>query len=75
MSKYITKDEMRVTLNALTGGRLSEEDIEALLNAVFEVVDLDGDNRISYEEFAKLVGKTDVASSVSLNLGVASSVF
>ena len=61
---------MRVTLNALTGGRLSEEDIDTLLNVVFEVVDVDGQNRILYEEFAKLVGKTDVASSVSLHLGL-----
>jgi len=66
--RSLGREELVETLRKLTGGNLSDEDIETLADHVFKVTDLDGNGRISYEEFVKLVGKTDISSSVSLNV-------
>ena len=62
------REDLVATLRKLTGGNLLDEDIETLADHVFKVSDLDGDGRISYAEFVRLVGKTDISSSVSLNV-------
>jgi len=64
---YITIPQLRETLNALTGKRLREEELTQVLDYVYELVDQDDDGRISFEEFSKLVGRTDISSAISIN--------
>jgi len=68
LTQDITRDEVCSTLRKLTGRQLSDEDLDTLVNHVFMIVDENLDDGISYDEFVKLVGKTDIASAISLNL-------
>lgn len=66
-ASHITFDQCKTTLNKLTGKRLREEEINQISELIFELVDADDDGRISYDEFCKLVGRTDISSTISIN--------
>merc|ERR1711865_464892 len=72
LTESLCKEQVSVALEKMTGGQLELEDIEKIVEHIFdpEIMDLDSDGNIPYEAFLKIVSKTDVSSSISFNLGV-----
>ena len=63
----VDKGDFECILMLVCGNELTDDEVVEIMDKVFLYVDVDEDGNISYEEFSKIVGRTDVASKVSIN--------
>eukprot|EP00656_Telonema_subtile_P003690 TRINITY_DN11676_c0_g1_i2.p1 TRINITY_DN11676_c0_g1~~TRINITY_DN11676_c0_g1_i2.p1 ORF type:complete len:172 (-),score=29.82 TRINITY_DN11676_c0_g1_i2:152-667(-) len=64
---WISRDGVKKTLRKMTGHELSSTELREIVDVIFFLVDQDDDGQISYAEFIKVVGRTDVAAAISIN--------
>jgi len=62
----VDKGDFEVFLMLICGPELSDEEVVLIMEKTFAHVDTDDDLVIDYDEFTKIVGRTDVASKVSI---------
>lgn len=53
----------------MVGSNLKDGQLQQIVDKTILEADEDGDGRISFEEFTKMVGNTDVARSMTLGAG------
>jgi len=63
---YISNGELFLVLKMMVGNNLREGQLQQIVDKTIMEADSDGDGKISFEEFEKAVGNTDVARSMTL---------
>jgi Ca2+-binding EF-hand superfamily protein len=61
---YISNGELFQVLKMMVGTNLKDIQLQQIVDKTIIIADLDGDGKISYEEFCTLVGNTDVPSKM-----------
>ncbi|XP_063738357.1 calcium and integrin-binding family member 2-like isoform X2 [Eleginops maclovinus] len=54
---FICKEDLRRTLNKLTKGELTPEEVSLVCDKSIEEADLDGDHKLSFTDFENMVSK------------------
>uniref|UniRef100_A0A8C3G5V5 Calcium and integrin-binding family member 2 n=1 Tax=Cyclopterus lumpus TaxID=8103 RepID=A0A8C3G5V5_CYCLU len=54
---FICKEDLKKTLNKLTKGELSPEEVLLVCDKSMEEADLDGDSKLSFSDFENMVSK------------------
>lgn len=52
----------------MVGSNLKDQQLQQIVDKTIMEADLDGDGKISFEEFAKMVENTDVSMSMTLGM-------
>lgn len=63
---YISNGELFVVLKMMVGSNLKDGQLQQIVDKTIMEADLDGDGKISFEEFEKMVENTDVSNSMTL---------
>lgn len=63
---YISNGELFLVLKMMVGSNLKEMQLQQIVDKTIMEADLDGDGRISFEEFTRMVESTDVSMSMTL---------
>jgi len=63
----LTPEHVRFGIDTLVGGELTTQELDDIVGHIFSLVDIDESGNISKDEFIKIVGRTDVSSSVAIN--------
>lgn len=63
---YISNGELFIVLKMMVGSNLKDQQLQQIVDKTIMEADLDGDGKISFEEFVKMVGNTDVSMSMTL---------
>jgi serine/threonine-protein phosphatase 2B regulatory subunit len=64
---YISNGELFIVLKMMVGSNLKDQQLQQIVDKTIMEADLDGDGRISFEEFSKMVESTDVNLSMTLD--------
>lgn len=68
---YISNGELFIVLKMMVGNNLKDQQLQQIVDKTIMEADLDGDGKISFEEFTKMVENTDVSMSMTLGkLGI-----
>uniref|UniRef100_A0A672YCZ8 Calcium and integrin-binding family member 2 n=1 Tax=Sphaeramia orbicularis TaxID=375764 RepID=A0A672YCZ8_9TELE len=54
---FICKEDLEKTLNKLTKGELTPEEVTLVCDKAIEEADLDGDNKLSFADFENMISK------------------
>lgn len=54
---FICKEDLKKTLNKLTKGDLTPEEVMLVCDKAMEEADLDGDNKLSFADFENMISK------------------
>lgn len=54
---FICKEDLKKTLNKLTKGELTAEEVTLVCDKAIEEADLDGDNKLSFADFENMISK------------------
>lgn len=65
---YVSNGELFIVLKMMVGGNLGEKELQQIVDKTIMEADEDGDGKISFEEFKKLVENTDVSKKMTLDL-------
>lgn len=65
---YISNGELFIVLKMMVGNNLKDAQLQQIVDKTIMEADLDGDGKISFEEFKKLVENTDISQSMTLDL-------
>ncbi|WEW61952.1 Calcineurin subunit B [Emydomyces testavorans] len=68
---FISNGELFIVLKMMVGSNLKDMQLQQIVDKTIMEADLDGDGRISFEEFTRMVENTDVSMSMTLELGTA----
>lgn len=68
---YISNGELFIVLKMMVGSNLKDQQLQQIVDKTIMEADLDGDGKISFEEFTKMVESTDVSMSMTLGLSAA----
>lgn len=60
---YISNGELFIVLKMMVGNNLKDQQLQQIVDKTIMEADLDGDGKISFEEFATMVGSTDGMAS------------
>jgi EF-hand domain pair len=63
---YISNGELFIVLKMMVGSNLKDMQLQQIVDKTIMEADLDGDGRISFEEFTRMVESTDVSMSMTL---------
>ncbi|KAL2889509.1 calcineurin regulatory subunit B [Ceratocystis lukuohia] len=63
---FISNGELFIVLKMMVGDNLKDQQLQQIVDKTIMEADLDGDGRISFEEFTKMVENTDVSMSMTL---------
>ncbi|KAI9004135.1 calcineurin subunit B, partial [Gaertneriomyces semiglobifer] len=63
---YISNGELFLVLKMMVGNNLRETQLQQIVDKTVMEADLDGDGKISFAEFQKMVENTDVAQKMTL---------
>ena len=63
---YISNGELFIVLKMMVGSNLKDQQLQQIVDKTIMEADLDGDGKISFEEFTKMVENTDVSMSMTL---------
>lgn len=63
---YISNGELFIVLKMMVGSNLKDQQLQQIVDKTIMEADLDQDGKISFEEFVKMVGNTDVSMSMTL---------
>ncbi|KAI9204205.1 uncharacterized protein BJ171DRAFT_582183 [Polychytrium aggregatum] len=64
---YISNGELYLVLKMMVGNNLKEQQLQQIVDKTIMQADTDGDGRVSFEEFIKMVETTDVARQMTLD--------
>ncbi|KAK3297029.1 calcineurin B subunit [Chaetomium fimeti] len=64
---YISNGELFIVLKMMVGNNLKDQQLQQIVDKTIMEADLDGDGKISFEEFASIVANTDVSMSMTLD--------
>lgn len=65
---YISNGELFIVLKMMVGSNLKDQQLQQIVDKTIMEADLDGDGKISFEEFTKMVENTDVSMSMTLGM-------
>ncbi len=65
---YISNGELFIVLKMMVGNNLKDQQLQQIVDKTIMEADLDGDGKISFEEFTQLVGNTDGMCSMPLRV-------
>lgn len=54
---FICKEDLQKTLNKLTKGELTAQEVELVCDKAIEEADLDADNKLSFTDFENMISK------------------
>lgn len=54
---FICKEDLQKTLNKLTKGELTADEVALVCDKSIEEADLDGDNKLSFSDFQNMISK------------------
>ncbi len=63
---YISNGELFIVLKMMVGSNLKDMQLQQIVDKTMMEADLDGDGKISFEEFTRMVESTDVSMSMTL---------
>jgi serine/threonine-protein phosphatase 2B regulatory subunit len=63
---YISNGELFIVLKMMVGSNLKDQQLQQIVDKTIIEADLDGDGKISFEEFTRMVKSTDVSMSMTL---------
>ena len=63
---YISNGELFIVLKMMVGKNLEDEQLQQIVDKTIMEADLDGDGKLSFDEFNKAVSDTDVARALTL---------
>ena len=63
---YISNGELFIVLKMMVGSNLKDHQLQQIVDKTIMEADLDGDGKISFEEFTRMVENTDVTMSMTL---------
>lgn len=63
---YISNGELFLVLKMMVGNNLKDMQLQQIVDKTIMEADLDGDGKISFEEFTRMVENTDVSMSMTL---------
>ncbi len=63
---YISNGELFIVLKMMVGSNLKDMQLQQIVDKTMMEADLDGDGKISFEEFTRMVENTDVSTSMTL---------
>lgn len=63
---YISNGELFIVLKMMVGSNLKDMQLQQIVDKTMMEADLDGDGKISFEEFTRMVENTDVSMSMTL---------
>jgi len=61
---YISNGELFIVLKMMVGSNLKDQQLQQIVDKTMMEADMDGDGKISFEEFCKMVENTDVSMSM-----------
>jgi len=64
---YISNGELFIVLKMMVGSNLKDQQLQQIVDKTIMEADLDGDGKISFEEFTRMVESTDVSMSMTLD--------
>ncbi|KZZ88234.1 calcineurin subunit B [Ascosphaera apis ARSEF 7405] len=64
---YISNGELFLVLKMMVGNNLKDMQLQQIVDKTIMEADLDGDGKISFEEFTRMVENTDVSMSMTLD--------
>lgn len=65
---FISNGELFIVLKMMVGSNLKDQQLQQIVDKTIMEADLDGDGKISFEEFSKVVETTDVSMSMTLGM-------
>ena len=63
---YISKEELLAVLTMMVGSNIKTEQLLSIAERTIMEADMDNDNLISFDEFAKVMERTDVEQKMSI---------
>jgi serine/threonine-protein phosphatase 2B regulatory subunit len=63
---YISNGELFIVLKMMVGSNLKDMQLQQIVDKTIMEADLDGDGKISFEEFTRMVENTDISMSMTL---------
>jgi serine/threonine-protein phosphatase 2B regulatory subunit len=63
---YISNGELFIVLKMMVGSNLKDQQLQQIVDKTIMEADLDGDGKISFAEFTRMVENTDVSMSMTL---------
>ncbi|KAI5293440.1 Calcineurin subunit B [Ascosphaera acerosa] len=64
---YISNGELFLVLKMMVGNNLKDMQLQQIVDKTIMEADMDGDGKISFEEFTRMVENTDVSMSMTLD--------
>lgn len=65
---YISNGELFLVLKMMVGNNLKDMQLQQIVDKTVMETDQDGDGKISFEEFTRMVETTDVSMSMTLGM-------
>ena len=72
---FISNGELFIVLKMMVGNNLKDNQLQQIVDKTIMEADKDGDGRISFEEFTRMVENTDVSMSMTLGMYISSLSF
>ncbi|KAF8311149.1 EF-hand [Clavulina sp. PMI_390] len=63
---FISNGELFVVLKMMVGNNLKDSQLQQIVDKTIMEADMDGDGKLSFEEFTAVVAKTDIAKQMTL---------
>lgn len=63
---FISNGELFLVLKMMVGGNLKDAQLQQIVDKTIMEADLDGDGKVSFEEFLKVVESTDIARQMTV---------
>ncbi|GAA93825.1 uncharacterized protein L969DRAFT_101264 [Mixia osmundae IAM 14324] len=64
---FISNGELFLVLKMMVGNNLKDQHLQQIVDKTILEADLDGDGKISFDEFQKMVANTDIAKQMTLD--------
>ncbi len=63
---YVSNGELFLVLKMMVGNNLKDNQLQQIVDKTIMEADLDGDGKVSFDEFTKMVESTDIARQMTL---------
>ncbi|PVU90215.1 hypothetical protein BB559_004730 [Furculomyces boomerangus] len=64
---YISNGELFIVLKMMVGNNLTPTQLQQIVDKTIVEADMDGDGKISFDEFSKFVARTDIVKQLTLD--------
>jgi serine/threonine-protein phosphatase 2B regulatory subunit len=64
---FISNGELYIVLKMMVGSNLKDSQLQQIVDKTIIQADLDGDGKISFQEFKQMVEKTDIVKQLTLS--------